>query len=191
MPRRLALGWPLLALGACASAPVPLTSTLPAAAAPVSFVGAPAGALAPAAVGPELDALQAQLGDLAGWGAAVPLDLLREEAGLRLRFGVDESFTPGSAELRPSALSAYAGLARAVAARPGVVAHVRVLGELSPEPEVSLPARRAASLQSYLGAKGVPATRLRAHGAAGAGTVEVLVRPIVAGREAEAWVPPS
>lgn len=191
MLRRLWLGLPLLALGACASAPLPLTSSLPEAAAPVSFVGAPAGALAPAAVDPELDALQAQIKGLAGRGAPVPLALARESAGLKLSFGADESFTPGSAELRPAALSAYAGLARALATRPGVVAHVRVSGEASPEPETSLPARRAASLRSYLAARGVPGTRLRVHGAAGAGAVEVLIKPIIAGREAEAWVPPS
>lgn len=189
MLRRLWLGLPLLALGACATAPLPLSSSLPAAAGPVSFVGAPAGALAPEAVEPELDALQAQFKGLAGRG--VPLRLAREGTGLKLNFGADESFTPGSAELRPAALSAYAGLARALAARPGMVAHVRVLGDASPEPETSLPARRAASLESYLSARGVPGTRLRAHGAAGATAVEVLVKPIVAGREAEAWVPPS
>jgi outer membrane protein OmpA-like peptidoglycan-associated protein len=191
MSRRLALALPLLALGACASAPLPLTSTLPVAGAPASFVGAPAGVLAPAAVAPELDALQDELRELAGRSAAVPLRLARDDAGLRLSFGAGESFAPGGAELRPAALTAYARLARALAGRPGLVAHVRVLGEAAPEPEASLPARRAASLQSYLAANGVPGTRLRAQGAAGQAAVEVLVKPIVGGREAEAWVPPS
>jgi outer membrane protein OmpA-like peptidoglycan-associated protein len=182
----LALG---AGLGACSGGK--LTSTLPPPGAPASYVGASAGVLAPAAVEPELAALEKELGALAGRRAAVPLQLSREGAALRLSFGAQQSFAPGAAELEPAALSAYAGLARALAARPGTVAHIRVTGEAAPEPAIALPARRAASLQAYLAMRGVPGTRLRADGAEGAGTVEVVIKPVVAGSEAEAWVPPS
>jgi outer membrane protein OmpA-like peptidoglycan-associated protein len=189
--RRAALLALATGLGACSGGK--LTSTLPPPAAPASYVGASAGLLAPAAVEPELAALEKELGALAGRRVAVPLELSREGATLKLSFGAQESFAPGSAQLEPAALAAYAGLARALAARPGTVAHIRVTGDAgaASEPESALAARRATSLQAYLAMRGVPGTRLRANGAEGAGTVEVLIKPIVAGNEAEAWVPPS
>ena len=193
--RRLEAWLPALAALALAACGVPrLTSTLPGTAAPVSYVGAQAGVLAPDAVEPELKALEDALGDLGGWHAPVPLKLSREGESLKLRFGEAESFAAGSAELKPAALAAYAGLARVLAARGGTVAHIRVLGDVAPEPSIGLAARRAASVQAYLAARGVPGTRLRAEGresAPSGAAVEVLLKPIVAGREAEAWAPPA
>jgi len=185
--RRLAALLPL-ALAACA--PAKLNSTLPPDGLPASYVGAHAGGLAPEAVAPALAAFERTLAPLAKRGAAVPLSVEREGVALKLRFGVTESFDGNSAELQPAALAAYAGLAQALAS-PGTVAHIRVLGPADGEPATSLAARRAAAVQAYLAARGVPGTRLRAHGDAGDGAVEVLVKPIVAGRETEAWVPPS
>lgn len=187
---RLVLGLLPLALGACSAGK--LTSSLPAAGLPPSYVGAKAGVLAPEAVEPALQALEEELDDLGGRRAPVPLRVAREPGMLRLSLGARESFASGDAELRPAALATYAGVARALA-RPGTVAHVRVMDEAAadPEPATGLAARRAASVQAYLAARGVPGTRLRAQGLEGASAVEVLIRPIVAGREAEAWVPPS
>jgi outer membrane protein OmpA-like peptidoglycan-associated protein len=154
-------------------------------------VGAQAGVLAAAAVGPELEALEDELDGLAGRRAPVPLRISRDGEVLKLGLGAADSFAPGSGELRAAALATYAGVARVLARRPGTVAHVRVLGEAASEPSAGLPARRAASLEAYLVAQGVPGARLRAQGAVGADAVEVLIKPIIAGREAEAWVPPS
>jgi len=189
MRARAWLGLLPLALGACSAGK--LSSSLPAAAAPASYVGAQAGVLAAAAVDDELAALEDELDGLAGRRAPVPVRLSREGGALKLGLGAGESFAAGGAELRAAALATYAGLARALAARQGTVAHIRVLGEAAAEPSTSLAARRAASLEAYLAAHGVPGTRLRAHGAAGAEAIEILIKPIVAGREAEAWVPPS
>lgn len=190
MNSRQWLGWfAPLAITGCASAP--LTSTLSAAGA-ASYSGAPVSAMPPAAAEPELDALRAQLGELGGWGSPVSVRIAREPGVVKLMLDAGESFGDGSAELQPAALQAYAGLASALAGRPGVVAHVLVRGELGPVPETSLPARRAASIQSYLESRGVPGTRVRAQGAAAARpAVEVTFRPVIAGREAQAWVPPS
>lgn len=188
MNRRILAALVPLALGACSGGK--LTSSLPSAAMPPSYVGVSAGTLAPEAVEPALKALQGQIDGLAGRGAPVPLRVQRDAGALKLTLGAAESFAAGDAELLPAALATYAGLARALA-QPGTVVHVRVLGEVTPEPAAGLAARRAASVQAYLAARGVPGTRLRAQGVEGAGAVELLVKPIVAGREAEAWVPPS
>ncbi len=187
-------GFWLLALGLAGCSAPRLTSTLPVASAPVSYVGAQAGVIASGAVEAELKALERALDDLGGWRAKVPLKVSRDGELLRLRLGEAESFAPGSAELKPAALKLYAGLARVLAERPGTVAHIRVHGDATPEPSIGLAARRAASVQAYLAARGVPGTRLRVEGresAPAAAAVEVLLKPIVAGREAEAWVPPA
>jgi outer membrane protein OmpA-like peptidoglycan-associated protein len=185
---RACLGLGALALALAACSPAKLSSSLPSPGAPASYVGAPVTALAPEAVKRALAQIEDELEDL---DAGVPLQLSGDGTTLTARFGAAESFADGSAELRPEALLAYAGLARVLSARADSVAHIRVLGEAAPEPATGLPARRAASVQAYLAARGVPGTRLRAQGGEGAGTVEVLIRPIVAGRESEAWVPPS
>jgi outer membrane protein OmpA-like peptidoglycan-associated protein len=187
MRSRLWLGLLPVALGACSTDK--LSSSLPPPAAPASYVGAPVGALAPAAVERALQQLEDELEGLED--AGVPLQLSREGATVTARFGSRESFAEGSAELEPGALLTYAGLARALAARADTVAHIRVLGDAVPDPVLGLAARRAASVQAYLAARGVPGTRLRAHGGEGAAAIEVLIRPIVTGREAEAWLPPS
>jgi len=189
----LAAGIVPLALGGCSAR---LTSSLPPPAAPASYVGAHAGVVGAAALEQELGQLEQALDALAGRRAAVPVERSRVGDTLLLRFGAAESFAGSGAQLQPAALAAYAELARILSSRPGTVAHIVVRGDAgvpSSEPALGLPARRAASLQAYLATRGVPGTRLRAEGRADAGAeaIEVLLKPIVAGREAEAWVPPS
>ena len=182
-----------------------LSSTLPAPAPPVSFVGIGGDALAPAALEPQLQRLQADLQErLTSHDGGVPIQLARTGEGfIRVRLGADESFDDGSAELSPAALMAYAEVADAVRAAE-VVAHVVVHGDTpADDAATDLTARRAASVRSYLVARGVRATRVRAEGRAnaqpatpdpGAGPVnrrvEIVLRPVVTPQEAAAWVAP-
>ncbi len=181
-----------------------LTSSLPASAPVVTYVGAQAGLLTPgASLVAAVDGLQRDLEQATRQLRGVPLELSRDGSVLKLRLGADASFGPDSAELEAGALELYAALAQVLARRPGTVAHVLVHGEVaSAELPTDLTARRAASLRAYLGARGVPGTRLRAEGrgssqrltpdAADANRrVELVFKPIVAGQEAQAWVPPS
>ena len=79
------------------------------------------------------------------------------------------------------------------AAKMGGDVHVLVAGGEGGATPTSLAARRAATLRAYLEQRGVPATRLRAEGRAAAADPRVLLvlKPVVAGREPEAWTPPS
>jgi outer membrane protein OmpA-like peptidoglycan-associated protein len=187
-----------------------LTSTLPAVAPSASLVGVPTAALAPEAAEAEMARWQQLLGQrIAGRDWGLPVQLTRTaDALLRVRIGADESFVGDSAQLQPPALLIYAELADVLRQAPASVAHVLVHGDVSwpAEPATDPTARRAASVMTYLLGRGVPGSRLRAEGrgaaepvtpdvAAGAPEspnrrVEVVVRPIVAGREAEAWLPP-
>ena len=132
------------------------------------------------------------------------MQLSRAGNVLKLQLGAVESFGPGSAQLEPAALAFYAQLSDILRQRPGTVAHILVHGDVaaSGERSTDLTARRAISLQGYLASRGVPGTRLRAEGrgvaepltpdgAAASRRIELVLKPIVAGREAEAWAPPS
>lgn len=149
------------------------------------------------------DTLQRRIvdGDL-----AVPIQLTQDpDRTLRVRLGADETFAPASAQLLPAALATYATIAGAVAAHPGVVTHVLVHGETgSAEPATDLTARRAASVVHYLATRGLAVARLRGEGRGTAEPytlgldgavmnrrVELVFKPVIAGREAEAWVPPA
>lgn len=175
-----------------------LSSSLPTSAPVVSYVGAQAGVLAPDALAVELDGLQKDLERLARSARQVPTQLARDGNVLKLRLGAEESFGPASAQLEAAALEFYATLAEVLRKRPGTVAHIVVhAAATSAEPATDLTARRASSLLEYLVARGVPGTRLRAAGApvpdatAGTRQIEFVLKPIVAGHEAEAWAPPS
>ena len=201
MRLRLLLTCAALGLGACGG----LTSTLPAAAPAASRVGAPAPAVTLAAVDSELARLQRELERRVAtreWG--VPLQLSRgAEPYLRLRLGADESFDAGTAQLQVAALLLYAEVGAVLRSAPAVT-HVLVHGD-APEADAAtgLTARRAASVQSYLLAQNIPGTLLRAEGRGAREPataeaeapavnrrVELIVKPIIAGREAEAWMPP-
>lgn len=187
---------PLLLAGCAAK----LTSSLSAPGA-VSYVGAPVGALTAETLEPALKQLEDELGRRVGarsW--AVPVQLSRGGEVLRLRLGAEESFGADSAQLQVAALAVYAELANILSRRPGIVAHIVVHGDQpAVDPATDLSARRAAALQNYLLLRGMPGTRLRAEGRGATeplapdtpGTrVEIVLRPIVSGREAEAWTPP-
>lgn len=175
-----------------------LSSSLPAGAPAPSYVGLTAGTLAAAALETDIEGLQQDLERIARRASAVPVQLSRDGLVLTLWLGADESFGVASAQLEPKALELYAELALVLGRRPGTVAHILVHGEVvSGEPSTELSARRAISLQAYLASRGVPGTRLRAEGRTTAGMpadarrIEVLLKPIIAGRESEAWAPPT
>lgn len=184
-----------------------LKSTLPAAAPAAAVVGVPTPAVAPANLDAELVRLQRELERrLTGRDWGVPVQLSRGAGPyVRVRLGADESFAGAGAQLEARALLLYAEIGEVLKAAPGVVTHVVVHGDAptSTEPWTDLTARRAASVRAYLAGRGVPETRLRAEGRAagepatvesGAGAVnrrvELVLKPVVAGSEAEAWMPP-
>ncbi|MGH8442609.1 MAG: OmpA family protein [Nevskiaceae bacterium] len=195
-----ALCLPALLLAACSAK---LTSSLPTTAVPVSYVGAQSGVLAPATLGADIEAMQRELWQVVQGKGAVPAQLTRDGNILKLRLGADESFGRDSAQLKPEVLEFYADLAQVLVRRPGTVAHILVHAEVaSAELATDLTARRAASLQSYLAARGVPGMRLRAEGRgswqrltpdadAANRRIELVIKPIVAGDEAAAWAPPT
>lgn len=202
MTPRLALACVAFGLGGCATT---LESTLPATATGVPIIGVPTAAVPFAALDAELTRLQRELERrVAGRDWGVPLQLSRgAEASLRVRVGADESFDTGTAQLQIGILQLYAEIAAIVRTAPAVT-HVVVHGDRSDaDPAADLTARRAASVLNYLVTQSVPPARLRAEGRAardpatreaeGAATnrrVELIVKPIIAGQEAQAWQPP-
>jgi outer membrane protein OmpA-like peptidoglycan-associated protein len=170
-----------------------LSSSLPASAPVVSYVGVGAGALSDAAAAIEAEQLQTELRRIARRADAGAVEFSREGPALTLRLGAHASFGITGAQLQPAALEFYAQLAAVLKARPGTVAHILVSGEAgSGEPATELSARRANSVQTYLAACGVPGTRLRAEGRRGEHeAIELVIKPIVLGAETQAWVPPS
>lgn len=191
-------------LAGCAPA---LTSTLATAPAP-SVVGVATPAVPLAGLDAELGRIQRELERrLAGRDWGVPLQLTRgsPEPWIRVRLGADATFEGDTAQLQASALSLYAELAAVLQAAPGTVAHVLVHGDAAEEdPGAGLTSRRAASVLSYLATREIAPTRLRAEGRADrepaslepeAGAVnrrvELVLKPVVAGREADAWLPPA
>lgn len=202
MRARLAIPLLAAALAGCSST---LTSTLATAPA-LSRIGTPTPAVPLAGLDAELSRLQRELERRVArrdWG--VPVQLSRPPAAqLRVRLGADESFEPGTAQLKATALALYGELA-AILRGSAVVTHVLVHGDVDePEPATGLTARRAASLANYLATLDVPAPLLRAEGRglrepatvepgadAANRRVELILQPVIAGQEAEAWRPPA
>jgi flagellar motor protein MotB len=194
-----------LLLAACAGR---LTSTLGTAPPPASAAGTPTVAVAPSAVEDAVQGLERELvARIARRDWAVPIQLARTGPVLRLRVGAPESFAPDGAQLRPEALLFYAEVAEVLRAAPSFVLHVIGHGDDAPgeEPATGLSSRRAATVASYLRSRGASAARLRAEGraareplvaASDAGAaanrrIELVFRPVVAGAEPAAWMPPE
>lgn len=191
-------------LGGCAG-PGLKSTLLPASAAPDFTSVAPATVTAGAAEtqSARLQALLEQR--LAGKDAGFPVQVGRSgESLVRVRMGADESFEAGTAQLQPRAMLVCSEIASALKGAPASVVHVLVHGaDPGSEASTGLSARRAASVQSYLLARGLPATRVRAEGREGREPlspnvedaanwrVEMVIRPVIAGAEAQAWTPPA
>lgn len=199
MRRRVAGAVAAALLAACAGRP-PLTSSLDAAApkAPSrSYVGEQAVALAATRAEPVAREVLARLEERQSadeW--AVPARLQRRPDGsVAVRLDAGQSFEPGSGQLRASALGTYASIASALRDNASVVVHVLVVEAAPPPagPADALSARRADSLLEYFERRGLAATRLRAEGRSGMqhGAIELIVKPVVQGRESEAWLAPA
>lgn len=201
MHRALGVAASLL-LGGCAGPT--LKSTLVAGPSAPDWVGAQAAVVSVSAAEQQATALQADLVQRLSSAAGVPVQVGRTpEAFVRVRLGADEAFEAGTAQLQPRALLVCAEIASALGAAPASVVHVLVhSADPEAEPATALTARRAASVQSYLLARGLPAARLRAEGRGGReplspdvadaanGRIELVIKPVLAGAEAQAWIPP-
>lgn len=173
------------------------------------IVGAVVGAIAGGAVGNYMDKQKAQLErDLAAEAARKELQIT-QLSGDALKIGVasDVSFDLDSAELRPNAMTTYAKIANVLKTYDKTVIHVvgHTDASGSNEHNQSLSQRRASAVAGYMGGQGVPAGRLREEGrgerelavrtADGVKEsrnrrVDIIIKPVIEGREQEAWTPP-
>ena len=173
------------------------------------YVGQSVEALPREAVGDEMDRLSRRLAEqFAGDIKTATLQLSRLPGGLiLLELSGAAAFESGSAELPPAALDFYARLADVIRRNDATVLHVIAHADAASRDDTaqSLSERRAASAASYLTNLGVPGTRLRYEGRgareplATSDTAEgqrrnrrldFVVRPVVDGREVQAWMPP-
>lgn len=142
----------------------------------------------------------------AAWGKGLARQLRRSLKAYSARADVhaqdvvlaldpDALFLPGSAQLRPAALRACAAIAAALVVQGGGVTHVVVASaaDADLEPPIRLAARRATSLAAGLREAGVAEPRLRDEGRTPSDgeAVWLVVRPVVRGAEALAWVAPA
>jgi outer membrane protein OmpA-like peptidoglycan-associated protein len=107
------------------------------------------------------------------------------------------AFEVGSAQMRPATLAPVAQCAAVAQSFGAVVVHVLGLADAMATGKANgLAERRAAAVAAYLAELGVAETRIRvsqarASTAAANGSVELVFEPIIVGREARAWMPPS
>lgn len=173
------------------------------------IVGAVVGAIAGGAVGNYMDKQKAQLDrDLAAEAARNELQIIKLPGdALKIGIASDVSFDIDSAQIRPDALNTYAKIGNVLKTYDKTVIHV--VGHTdttgSDSHNQSLSDRRASSVASYLASNGVPAGRLREEGRGereplvrtGDGVkesrnrrVDIIIKPVIEGREQEAWTPP-
>lgn len=173
------------------------------------IVGAVVGAIAGGAVGNYMDKQHAQLQrDLAAEAARNELQIV-QLPGDALKIGIasDVSFDLNSAQIRPEALNTYAKIANVLKTYDKTVIHI--VGHTdtsgSAEHNQSLSERRASAVASYEISQGLPAGRVREEGRgerellvrtadgvkeARNRRVDIIIKPVIEGREQEAWTPP-
>ena len=173
------------------------------------YVGAAVGAMAGAGVGVYMDKQRKELEkQLATEAARKELQITQlKDGSLKVGVASDASFDVGSAQLKPQALNTFSKIAGILSTYDQTVIHV--VGHTdstgSDELNQSLSERRAASVASYLSEQGVPANRVRQEGRgkrepiASNKTkegqrqnrrVDIVIKPVVQGREQDAWTPP-
>ncbi|AXQ29677.1 OmpA family protein [Solimonas sp. K1W22B-7] len=173
------------------------------------IVGAVVGAIAGGAVGNYMDKQHAQLQrDLAAEAARNELQIIKLPGdALKIGIASDVSFDIDSAQLRPNALTTYAKIASVLKTYDKTVIHI--VGHTdttgSDAHNQSLSERRASSVASYEVSQGLPAGRVREEGRGereplvrtGDGVkearnrrVDIIIKPVIEGREQEAWTPP-
>ena len=184
-----------IVLTGCAS---PLKSTLTTAATGATAPDQPATILASGEVSSWAKKLQSELQKELKRQPVLqgPVEIL-PGSQLRLALSVTETFEPQAAQFKVAALMPYAAIAGALRRQPGAVVHVLMYSASDPELEapLRLGARRVASVHSELSRSGVPLTRLRAESrdlpSGQAERLELILKPVVQGQEALAWVPPE
>lgn len=173
------------------------------------YIGAVVGAIAGGSVGNYMDKQRRELEkELAAEAARQELVITQISADtIKIGIASDVSFDTGSATLKPGALTTFAKIADVLQGYEStvihVVGHTDTVG--SAQMNQGLSERRAASVFSYISSQGLPANRMRqegrgerellvrtADGVAEARNrrVDILVKAVVQGREAEAWSPP-
>lgn len=117
------------------------------------------------------------------------------DGSIRLLASTASGFETDSAELRPLALDDLDRLARVVRKFDKTIVHVLANGRDAKTVTFSqsLSDRRAAALAAYLDEQGVDNTRLRSEGASKLqpGILQIVIKPIITGMEAQAWMSPS
>ena len=173
------------------------------------IVGAVVGAIAGGAVGNYMDKQHAELQrELAAEAARNELNITRL-SGDALKIGVasDVSFDLGSAQMRPEAMNTYAKIASVLKDYDKTVIHIVGHTDTSGTDSFNqgLSERRAATVSSYLVGQGVPGTRVRQEGRGEREPlvrtgdnvkesrnrrVDIVIKPVIEGREQDAWTPP-
>jgi outer membrane protein OmpA-like peptidoglycan-associated protein len=174
-----------LAGGCAAQPPAPLPAPPPVATA----------AIAPAEQPAVDQALAAMIRQQAAEAGQPWLQAVVRDDGLPSLSLADAAFAGDSGELRAAALLPLARLATRLVASPAIVIHLigERLGD-GPTPASDLGERRAAAVAAVLRQFGVPPVRLRfeSHPVPGhAGGVAMVLRPIVAGHQEQAYRPPA
>ncbi|TXH05040.1 MAG: hypothetical protein E6R07_05405 [Nevskiaceae bacterium] len=182
--KRIAAAALCLMLAACVA---PVSRTTP--------VVASARVLAPSEASAEMAALRRRL-EQAATGAIPRADVhwsAQPGDALQLILPMARVFAAGSAQLRADALECFDGIAQALRGSGAVVLQIVVDGDPGEAADSSLGERRAASLAAYLDELGLDGAHLRHAGSAGpeTGVVMLTIRPVVAGAEAQAWMPPA
>lgn len=172
-------------------------------------IGAAAGALTGAAVGHYMDNQRHEMErQLAAEAARNELRITEMPGGfLRVGVAADASFDFNSAQIRPQAEATYSKIASVVKTYDKTVIHVvgntDSVGSDSYNQQLSQ--RRASAVANLLMAQGVPSDRLREEGRgkrepiASNDTdegrsrnrrVDIVIKPVVEGHEADAYTPP-
>lgn len=196
--KRRALAPLLLMLGACAHqgvSDVKPAAELPPDGTTTSYVGVAVDSIQPKSVG---DYMSSMLGALDKTLAASETRQWQSsqlaDGSIRLQAWTATGFEAGSAELRPAMLDGLARIARVVKSSSKTTVHVLVSGydNTAAAFSQSLADRRAATLAAYLVAQGVDDRRTRFEGSAKSqpGLLQITIRPVIAGAEAQAWMSP-
>ncbi|QHS09938.1 OmpA family protein [Sinimarinibacterium sp. NLF-5-8] len=173
------------------------------------IVGAAIGAIAGGAVGGYMDKQAAELKrQLAAEQARQELNITQlSDGSLKIGIASDVSFDVDSAQLKSAALNTYAKIAQVLQTYDMTVIHI--IGHTdstgSDQYNQGLSERRAASVASYMGAQGLSMQRVRQEGRGESQPiadnntvdgrtrnrrVDIVIKPVVEGREQEAWTPP-
>ena len=175
-----------------------------------TLIGAVVGALAGGAVGHYMDAQQHAMEQrLAKQRASRELHIVRMgRDALRVGVASDYSFAVDSARLTPSAKQTFASIASVLEHYRKTIIHVVGFTDSTGSAQYNrkLSVRRARSVADFLISQGVSAGRMRIEGrgetqpvasnATAAGRarnrrVDVVIKPLIQGHEAQAYAPPG